>query len=86
VPVRIALDPRELGKHPLRVGLSMSVSVDVRDTSGSLVAGTVRNRPLPTQPTLGDNPAVEARIAQIIADNRGDATSRAAAPVAGANP
>jgi len=29
LPVRIALDPRELQKHPLRVGLSMEVDVDV---------------------------------------------------------
>jgi len=29
VPVRIALDPKELKAHPLRVGLSMDVDVDV---------------------------------------------------------
>ena len=29
LPVRIALDPKELGEHPLRVGLSMEVKVDV---------------------------------------------------------
>jgi len=29
VPVRIALDPKELEKHPLRVGLSMKAAVDV---------------------------------------------------------
>ncbi|HTX49899.1 MAG TPA: HlyD family efflux transporter periplasmic adaptor subunit [Caulobacteraceae bacterium] len=29
LPVRIALDPRELKAHPLRVGLSMNVDVDV---------------------------------------------------------
>ncbi|MEG2047991.1 MAG: HlyD family efflux transporter periplasmic adaptor subunit [Comamonas sp.] len=30
LPVRIQLDPAELEKHPLRVGLSMDVSVDTR--------------------------------------------------------
>ena len=30
VPVRIALDPKELEKHPLRVGLSMKAEVEVR--------------------------------------------------------
>ncbi len=30
VPVRIALEPRELAAHPLQVGLSMSAYVDVR--------------------------------------------------------
>jgi membrane fusion protein (multidrug efflux system) len=29
VPVRIALEPSELKNHPLRVGLSMSVAIDV---------------------------------------------------------
>ena len=29
VPVRIALDPRELARHPLRVGLSMEAEIDV---------------------------------------------------------
>lgn len=31
LPVRIALDPRELARHPLRVGLSMDVDIDVSD-------------------------------------------------------
>jgi membrane fusion protein (multidrug efflux system) len=29
VPVRISLDPRELARHPLRVGLSMKADIDV---------------------------------------------------------
>jgi membrane fusion protein (multidrug efflux system) len=38
VPVRIALDPKELQDHPLRVGLSVDVSVDISDKSGPVVA------------------------------------------------
>jgi membrane fusion protein (multidrug efflux system) len=34
VPVRIELDPAELAQHPLRVGLSMEVTVDTADQSG----------------------------------------------------
>ena len=34
VPVRIALDPKELAAHPLRVGLSATVSVDIGEKSG----------------------------------------------------
>jgi membrane fusion protein (multidrug efflux system) len=30
LPVRIALDPQELAKHPLRVGLSMEAKIDLR--------------------------------------------------------
>jgi membrane fusion protein (multidrug efflux system) len=29
LPVRIALDPKELAAHPLRVGLSMEATIDV---------------------------------------------------------
>jgi membrane fusion protein, multidrug efflux system len=34
VPVRVALDPRELAQHPLQIGLSMKAYVNVRDDSG----------------------------------------------------
>ena len=35
VPVRIGLDARELAAHPLRVGLSMLVRVDIRDVGAT---------------------------------------------------
>ncbi len=38
LPVRIVLDDDDLGKHPLRLGLSMAVSVDLHDTSGQPLA------------------------------------------------
>lgn len=69
VPVRVLLDPRDLQAHPLRVGLSTSVTVDTGDTSGPLVAPQVRTVPLPVQPSLGDDPQVDARIARILAAN-----------------
>jgi len=72
VPVRILLDPQELKQHPLRVGLSMTVSVDVHDTSGPVVANQVRNRPQPTQDSAGDDPELQARIDRIVAFNAGD--------------
>ena len=34
MPVRIALDPKELAAHPLRVGLSMDVEVNTRNQNG----------------------------------------------------
>lgn len=37
LPVRIALDPKELAQHPLRVGLSMKVDVDIHDQSGPVL-------------------------------------------------
>lgn len=37
LPVRITLDPHDMQKNPLRVGLSMNVRVDIRDTDGHLL-------------------------------------------------
>jgi membrane fusion protein (multidrug efflux system) len=42
VPVRIALDPAELAAHPLRVGLSMEVTVDTADRNGKTLADAPR--------------------------------------------
>jgi membrane fusion protein (multidrug efflux system) len=71
LPVRILLDPAELKAHPLRVGLSAAVRVDLHDTSGPLMSTAVRSVPQPTQASAGDDPAVDARIAAIVADNAG---------------
>ena len=79
VPVRIALDPKELKAHPLRVGLSTSVTVDVRDTSGALVASQVRSEPIPAQASLDNDPEVDARIARILAANGGTVARTVAA-------
>ncbi|WP_249170245.1 HlyD family efflux transporter periplasmic adaptor subunit, partial [Burkholderia vietnamiensis] len=34
LPVRIEIDPKDLDKHPLRIGLSMQVDVDIKDERG----------------------------------------------------
>ena len=51
LPVRIALDPRELERHPLRVGLSMDVKVDVAAHGGPPQAS---GRPAPTASAATD--------------------------------
>src|SRR5271168_1076439 len=71
VPVRILLDPTELKAHPLRIGLSTAVRVDLHNASGPLMSTAVRNVPLPQQTSAGDDPRVDVRIASIIADNAG---------------
>ena len=40
VPVRISLDPRELRANPLRMGLSMTVKVDISESTGKGMAST----------------------------------------------
>jgi membrane fusion protein (multidrug efflux system) len=71
VPVRIALDHDELAEHPLRVGLSMRVQVDVRDASGPVMADKVRAQAHPQIASDENDASTEARIAKIIADNSG---------------
>ena len=70
VPVRIFLDPEDLRAHPLRIGLSTRVRIDVRDDSGAQLAQAPRPRPLLS--TLAydiDESEVRARISAIIRDN-----------------
>jgi membrane fusion protein, multidrug efflux system len=70
VPVRIALEPQELAQHPLRVGLSTRVRVDVNETSGSQLATVPRRAPvLATSAYDIDTGEIRARIAEIIRDN-----------------
>jgi membrane fusion protein (multidrug efflux system) len=68
VPVRIALDPKELARAPLRVGLSVDVTVATADRSGPFVAGS-RAPAGASQQSIDGGPAIEQRIRQIIAEN-----------------
>ena len=45
VPVRILLDDAELAQHPLRVGLSMDVTIDTKDQTGKALADVPRTAP-----------------------------------------
>jgi membrane fusion protein (multidrug efflux system) len=79
VPVRIALDPGQLTAHPLRVGLSMDVTVDVQDRSGKSLADAPRpDTTLGAQSTdvydSADREA-ESTVQRIIAANLGKQTS-----------
>ncbi|TDN70599.1 HlyD family efflux transporter periplasmic adaptor subunit [Paraburkholderia sp. BL10I2N1] len=70
LPVRIALDPKELETHPLRIGLSMQADVNIKDGSG----GELGNAPNTVYETnvfdrYGDE--ADAEIARIIAANAG---------------
>lgn len=69
VPVRIALDPRELEAHPLRIGLSVTVEVDTSERGGSALGREARS-PYAALPESG--PEVEAEIERIIAANAGE--------------
>jgi hypothetical protein len=49
----------------------MTVEVNVHDTSGPVVSNHVRNVPLPSQSSAGDDPDLELRIQSIVAQNAG---------------
>jgi membrane fusion protein (multidrug efflux system) len=77
VPVRIALDPRELAAHPLRIGLSTVVRVAIRDDSGPQLAQNPPGKPvLATAAFDIDRSGIRARIAQIIRDNMGEGAAQ----------
>ncbi|TXH03051.1 MAG: HlyD family efflux transporter periplasmic adaptor subunit [Nevskiaceae bacterium] len=46
VPVRIALDAKELDEHPLRIGLSSNVKVDTTDRTGAVLATAPSEQPV----------------------------------------
>ncbi len=72
VPVRIALDPAELRAHPLRVGLSMYVTIDTHDRTGPQLMQVPNSAPIAaTSIYEQDLRAADALVAQIIADNLG---------------
>lgn len=75
VPVRIVLDPKELAAHPLRVGLSLQVKVDLTDPKDEDVRKAqqpVDAKGLSTPVFDRDNEKVDAMVAQIIKENSGD--------------
>jgi membrane fusion protein (multidrug efflux system) len=72
VPVRIALDAKQVAEHPLRVGLSMDVRVDVQDQSGKTLVDSQRSDPA-AQTAVFDaaDQAADAEVARIIKANLG---------------
>ncbi len=92
VPVRIVLDPQDLVAHPLRVGLSMEVSVDVSERRSRSLANPLADPPAhpladpsrgqPVAQTAvfdGQDSAAAAEVARVIAANGGQAAAPARA-------
>lgn len=70
VPVRIALDSREMAAHPLQIGLSMKVEVSVRDGSGERLPQLAHNAPAYSTDVFHSvDEAADTRVQQIIAAN-----------------
>jgi membrane fusion protein (multidrug efflux system) len=72
VPVRIALDSKELAAHPLQVGLSMRAEVDTRGRDGKRMQGAPRNGAgQETKVFEAQEKLADARVAEIISTNSG---------------
>ncbi|WGS43602.1 efflux RND transporter periplasmic adaptor subunit [Burkholderia sp. JSH-S8] len=70
LPVRVELDPKDLDKHPLRIGLSMQVDVDIKDENGNQL-GNVQNTVYQTDVFAKYGDEANAEIARIIVENAG---------------
>ena len=53
LPVRIALDSKELAEHPLRVGLSATVTVDTHRRDGAVLGAAMPSVPVYATQSLG---------------------------------
>ncbi|MBH2010302.1 MAG: efflux RND transporter periplasmic adaptor subunit [Xanthomonadaceae bacterium] len=72
VPVRIALDPKQLAEHPLRVGLSMDAEVDVSKQDGKTLADAPRDAAQAhTQAFASQDDAASEDVSRVIAANAG---------------
>jgi len=72
VPVRIALDPREIAAHPLQIGLSMKAEVEVRGgDNGARLPEVAGNQAAWTTAAPGSSEhQADERVQAIIAANR----------------
>ena len=72
VPVRVELEGKQLGQHPLRVGLSMEATVDVAEQTGAPVLGAYAPRASSSTAVFQPQDAeAERRVHDIIAGNLG---------------
>lgn len=69
LPVRILLDPKELEAHPLRVGLSTRVNIDIHDQSGPLVTTNARSGLAQPETAVPSEAKWDARVQTIIDNN-----------------
>jgi membrane fusion protein (multidrug efflux system) len=82
VPVRIALDARQVAEHPLRVGLSMDAEVDTRDRSGRTLAEAPRESPVAQAAGAQPDDGAGDIVRRIIIANAGQAGQAGRAPQA----
>jgi membrane fusion protein, multidrug efflux system len=86
VPVRIALDPKQIIDNPLRVGLSMDAEVDVTNKDGKTLAGAPRTvAPSPAPAVDMHDDAASQDVRRVIAANIGKSARSTAVEKAAAS-
>ncbi|MHB1690143.1 MAG: HlyD family secretion protein [Thiomonas sp.] len=72
LPVRVALDPKQLASHPLRVGMSTEVTITISDHKGPLVTDMPPTGPAAsTDVYAADWKKADALVDSIVAANAG---------------
>jgi membrane fusion protein (multidrug efflux system) len=72
VPVKVELDKEQLRAHPLRIGLSVIATVDIKDQSGAQLAAATRTESIYQTDVYGKLDAeADALIKRIIVENSG---------------
>jgi membrane fusion protein, multidrug efflux system len=66
LPVRIDIDPETLKKYPLRVGLTMTAKVDVRNTDGTALQSMQQHDAITTDLYEKQNLAAQAHVQKIM--------------------
>ncbi|MEO7324184.1 MAG: efflux RND transporter periplasmic adaptor subunit [Dokdonella sp.] len=71
VPIRIALDPREVASHPLQLGLSMDVTVDTHQRNGGrMMASGSRDHGYRTDVFAGELARADSVVDEIVQANQ----------------
>ena len=80
VPVRVTIDATQLAQNPLRVGLSMDATVDVRNKDGKMLADAPRTAAMvQTQVYAALDAGANEEVRKVIAANLGRPVARVAA-------
>ncbi len=70
VPVRVTLEPKQLAEHPLRVGMSMSVDVSLKQRDGTTLASRPTTKPVLVTSAYAKQLAdADALIQRVVRDN-----------------
>jgi membrane fusion protein, multidrug efflux system len=86
VPVRVALDAKELAAHPLRIGLSMQAEVNMHDQSGPMLSQAPANEAIAsTDVYTRQLDEAERVIDRIVQENAGASAVKVAAHSNGKN-